>query len=60
MDRAKAIKIALLRAGLTQVDIAKKCGVNRTAVNQVIHNRIKSKKIEAELEQVLIKFGAAV
>ncbi len=59
-EKEKAIKIALLKAGVKQVDIAEKHGVTRGAVTQVIQGKAKSKKIEKELESILEVWGAAL
>ena len=60
MDKAKAMKIAMIRAGVTQTDIARKLKVNRSAVNLVLHGKGKSERIEKELQEILNAWGAAI
>lgn len=52
------IRIALLRAhvtnpAVTQVEIARRCGVSRAAVNQVISGKTVSKKIMREIADAI-------
>lgn len=60
MDKAKAMKIAMIKAGVSQTDIAKKLKVNRSAVNLVLHGKGKSERIEKELQEILSAWGAAI
>lgn len=60
MDKKNAIKIALIRAGKTQVDIAKKCGVKRACVANVIAGKGKSQKVQDEIDKILEVWGAAL
>ncbi len=60
MRDPKAIKIALIRAGKTQADIAKTHQVTPSAVSQVINQKARSAKIERELEDILKVWGAAL
>lgn len=60
MDRVKSIKIALVRAGITQTEIANKHGVHRSLVSQVIHGTSKSKKIQKEIDEIVKIWGTAI
>jgi len=46
---ARKIKIALINVDVKQVDIARTCGCNRSAVTQVINGGFRSKRIEAAI-----------
>jgi len=60
MDRVKSIKIALVKAGITQSDIAKRHGVTRSLVSQVVHGISKSQKIQKELDEIVKLHGTAI
>jgi transcriptional regulator with XRE-family HTH domain len=60
MDRVKSIKIALVRAGITQTEIANKHNVTRSLVSQVIHGISKSQRIQKELDEILRHWGKAI
>lgn len=48
------IKIALLRRGVSQRDIARKLGVTYTAVSNVINGQGRSRRIEALIKAVIL------
>lgn len=54
------IKIALLKKGITQQDIANKLGVKRQTVNVVINKGYRSKRVENELMKILDDWNAAI
>lgn len=60
MDRKKAIKIALVRSGITQDVIAQKLHLNKSTVSNVIAGRTKSARVEKELNEILNKWGSAI
>ncbi|MCD8568842.1 MAG: hypothetical protein LRY50_11140 [Geovibrio sp.] len=60
MDKTKAMKIAMIKAGITQAEIARKLKVDRSAVNLVLHGKGTSKRIEKELQEILNDWGAAI
>jgi len=47
------IRIAMLKKGIRQVDIARKLGVTRQHVNHVIRGKYSSKRVEKELKKIL-------
>ena len=49
------IKIEFLKRGITQQDIARKCGVSRTMVYMCTAKRLKSKNVMREISRVLEK-----
>ena len=49
------IKIALLRAGIQSADIARRLGVSKTAVHNVIKGLGTSQRIKAEIASVIGK-----
>jgi transcriptional regulator with XRE-family HTH domain len=54
------MKIAMIKAGITQAEIARKLKVDRSAVNLVLHGKGTSKRIEKELQEILNDWGAAI
>ena len=52
------IKIALLKAGVKQADIARKVGVTRYMVNKVINHGVGSRRVEEEIEKILEVWGS--
>jgi ribosome-binding protein aMBF1 (putative translation factor) len=59
-DRRKAIKIALLKAGITGRELAAKHNVSDACVSQVISGKTKSKEIEKDIQEILKVWGAAI
>lgn len=55
MGKATLIKIELLKAGVTQRAIAASLGVGSVAVNNVIHGRGSSKRIEQAIADAVGK-----
>ena len=53
MAATKAIKIGLIRAGVSQVDIARALGVARTSVCAVVAGRGRSARIEQAIARAI-------
>jgi len=53
MDKATKIKIALLKQGIRQVDIARKLNLSPYTINNVINGHRRSRRVEKELEKIL-------
>lgn len=53
------IKVALLRRGITQKQIADALEVTKVTVNQVVNGKIRSRRVEDYLRRVLIGEVAA-
>ncbi len=51
-NKATEIKVALLRAGVTQAQIAKDLGLTIASVNGVIQGRCKSTRVMDYIEKV--------
>lgn len=51
-DKATEIKVALLRAGVSQAQIARDLGVHIVSVNGVINGRCKSTRVMDYIEKV--------
>jgi len=51
-DKATEIKVALLRLGVTQAQIARDLGIHIVSVNGVIDGRCKSKRVMDYVEQL--------
>lgn len=56
--KATEIKIALLKLGIKQVEIARRLNVSRQAVNSVINGRLRSNNIESYIERLIRKQAA--
>ena len=54
-DKATEIKVALLRLGVTQAQIARDLGIHIVSVNGVIHGRCKSRRVTEYVEQLIKK-----
>jgi len=53
------IKVGLLRRGRAQTEIARAIGVSVASVNMVIKGRIRSRRIEEYLKQIILGENAA-
>lgn len=53
------IKVALLRLGITQKQIADALEVTKVTVNQVVNGKIRSRRVEDYIRRVLIGEVAA-
>ncbi|MEQ8168909.1 MAG: helix-turn-helix domain-containing protein [Candidatus Eremiobacterota bacterium] len=55
IDPQKAInlKVRLLQAGIKQIDIAKRAGVDKSLVSNLIQGRYKSKRVEKIIEEMI-------
>ncbi|MCF8088973.1 MAG: helix-turn-helix transcriptional regulator [Desulfotignum sp.] len=49
------IKQGLVAAGMSQAEIARRCGVSRVMVNAVVHGRAVSQRVMAEIASALGK-----
>lgn len=54
-NKATEIKVALLRLGITQAQIANDLNVSKVSVNQVIHGSRRSKRISDYIEGLTSK-----
>lgn len=54
-NKATEIKVALLRLGKTQAQIARELGIHIASVNGVIHGRCKSKRVTDYIEELVKK-----
>jgi len=54
-NKATEIKVALLRLGKTQAQIARELGIHIVSVNQVIHGRHKSRRVSEYIEKLIRK-----
>ena len=54
-NKATEIKVALLRIGITQAQIARDLKIHIASVNGVIHGRCKSKRVTEYVEQLIKK-----
>jgi transcriptional regulator with XRE-family HTH domain len=50
MDRSIEIKIALMKAGVTQAELARELGCHRTGVNHIVKRRRRDRRIESYIE----------
>jgi len=46
-------KVLLLRAGITQTDIARELGITKNSINQEIHDRRTSKRIRKAIARAV-------
>lgn len=55
IDPQKAInlKVRLLKAGIRQIDVAKRAGVDKSLVSNIIQGRYKSKRVEKIIEEMI-------
>ena len=53
LSREFRIPLLLRIAGIRQADVAKNLGVTQPTVNRVLHGKATSKKVTAEIENVL-------
>jgi len=60
MERKKAIKIALIRSGITQDEIAQELNLNKSTISNVIAGRSKSSRVEKRLNEILKQWGLAI
>jgi predicted transcriptional regulator len=56
-DREKSIRIALLKAGITNKDLAKKHKVTHVAITRVIQGETKSARIEKDIQEIVEKWS---
>lgn len=56
-DRRLQMKVALLRAGITQRALAKKLRLSPPYVSQVIGGTRRSKRVERALSRMLVNHG---
>jgi plasmid maintenance system antidote protein VapI len=54
-NKATEIKVALLRLGVTQAQVARDLGIHIASVNGVIHGRCKSRRVTEYVEQLIRK-----
>jgi hypothetical protein len=54
-NKATEIKVAILRAGTTQAQIARDLRLHIATVNGVVHGRCKSKRVTDYIEKVTRK-----
>lgn len=47
------IRVALLRKGITQSQIAREFGISRSAVSRIIHGKSKSKRVWKHLSGLI-------
>jgi len=52
-DKATEIKVALLRLGITQAQIARDLGIHIVSVNQVINGRFKSRRVSNYIQRLI-------
>jgi len=52
-DREKSIRIALLKAGITNKELAQKHKVTHVAITRVIQGKSTSAKIEKDLQKIV-------
>jgi predicted XRE-type DNA-binding protein len=53
LNKATEIKVALLRIGMTQAQIARDLKIHIASVNGVIHGRCKSRKVTEYVERLI-------
>jgi transcriptional regulator with XRE-family HTH domain len=55
IDPQKSInlKVRLLQSGIKQIDIAKRAGVDKSLVSNLIAGRYKSKRVEKIIEEMI-------
>lgn len=52
---ATEIRVCLLRQGVTQAQIARELGLTKGTVNQVIHGKCKSQRVQEFIEKLMEK-----